>query len=286
MKKIILLSCLVLLILITNIARASLPGIPPDSSWFKVLIEFKTTDLPQGVSIIKDDYKIYDSQLGQWGIKNDSTTPLYFFKKKVDHYDDTVKINVFPELKVPTDLVSIYKLVSGEVYYPRSTFINRGNDHDLEGKFYVAEKLAVNCGENKNNCLTCPENQCDPSIMVIYSGILYGMGVNPTKNIYQENRSANPTIPLPEDFNLPVYYGNKATELKGRFIYSLNDNYGKGGTKSVDYDDFRRIDKKSNTSLLVKGITQWISSYKESLIGVGAFVLLGLVWIFIRKPRD
>ena len=144
------------LLLTANIVFATPPSIPPDFSWFKVQTEFDTTGLPQGVSIIKRDYETPPHQLtyqpGKLFIRNQSATPLYLLKKtKTDSYVDGVNINVFSQFKFPSDFVPIYKLISNEVYYPRSTYIDQGGDRDLEGKYYVAEKLADNC--DKNHCV-------------------------------------------------------------------------------------------------------------------------------------
>ncbi len=268
MKKQIIFLGLVGLLFTANVVFATTPLPPPDFSWFKVQTEFSTTGLPRGISITKKDYGDSMYQPGKSFIRNQSATPLYLLKKTItDSYSDAVQINVFPESKISSEFVPIYKLISNEVYYPRSTYIDQGGNHDLEGKYYEAEKLADNC--DKNHCTICPKDSCDPSVVAL-DHIPYGLGINSTKNIYQENRPINPVIPEPEDFKLAAYYGNNLVEINGKFVYSLNDNYGN------DYG----FSRNSENDVLS-------SKYKTNIIiGAGVIALLGLVYFFIRKFRD
>ena len=72
-------------LLTVHTAYATSPTLPPDFTWFSVQAEFDTTGLPPGVSIKKGDYQMFGQHIGDWSIKNDSATPLYLFKKKIEN---------------------------------------------------------------------------------------------------------------------------------------------------------------------------------------------------------
>lgn len=267
MKKSIIFLGFIGLLFTANIVFATSDFPSPDFSWFKVQVEFDTAGLPRGVSILKKDHEASMYQPGKWFIRNQSVTPLYLLKKKTDYYDNSVQINIFSELKISSDFVPIYKLISNGVYYLRSTYIDQSGEYDLEGKYYVVEKLDDNC--DKNNCIICPKDSCDPSVVAL-DHIPYGLGINSTKNIYQENRPSNPVIPKPENFKLLAYYGNSPIELKGKFVYSLNDNYGN------DYG----FSRNSGNNVLR-------TNYKTNIIiGAGVIVVLGLAYFLIKKFRS
>lgn len=193
-------SLVVICFLITKISVYALvpPLSDPPPTWFSSFKEYDVSTLPLGITIDKGV------------IWNESSIPLYLLSKKVY---EIVKINVFPEINPPSDLVPVAKLVSNQIYYPKLV-AHKAIYNEYDGEYYEVTRCEQ---ETTHTCLrdwTSHATFNNPS----------------TRYDFRDTGSGRPLdvkIPEPSEFGVLVYYGDKPMYIKGKIVYILNENYEK-----------------------------------------------------------
>jgi len=197
---------LVIFFLVGKIAYATLPPLPADLSWFNIRMELDEASLPQGVTVRKySDGSSYDYD---WLIKNESKIILDF-KLIIDKPKNNIASS--------TGLISPGRLTGSMYYVPGYKLVL--------GKVFPSEYFYKGKLVPYDGTVTCQESRCKLGGIVVDYKFLSLLGIEPSKDIYQNSRPTTIKIPEPESFDIPAYYGDTALQIKGRFIYSLNPNY-------------------------------------------------------------